>query len=229
MKKITKVDIEKLANEIIAFLEAHNIANDVSIYYNNNVVRSKSEYNTDGNYIYTWIKTYGVNPHDYFEYCAYDHILSMSFEGALYDILNYRGGVLQEKFEDIFERYGLYTERGNSWNLSAYLINDDTEVEYTYYDRPKKTIYLYSINFSTPSELGKIMDIWYDLSAKEDDKGSCVLGAGFNFEWQGDKYFMSAQSPWQGSISWEVHKDTIRKMLEDIGAINIQYDWGRMD
>ena len=153
----------------------------------------------------------------------------MSFEGALYDVLNYRGSVLEEQFEDIFEKYGLYTERGNSWNLSAYLINDDTEVEYTYYDRPKKTIYLYYGRYVASSELAKIMDIWYDLSKKEGNKGSCVLGAGFNFEWQDEKYFMHACSPWQGSISWEAHKDVIHKMLEDIGATNIRYDWGNMD
>ena len=229
MKKITKSDIETLANKIIAFLETHNIAGDVSIYFNNKVLRSKMVVDGTDKYKYVWNEESDVDPHTYFDYAAYDHILSMSFEGALYDVLNYRGGILEEQFEDIFEQYGLYTERGNSWNLSAYLINDDTEVEYTYYNRPKKTIHLYRGNYSTPSELEKIMDIWYDLSKKEGDKGSCVLGAGFNFEWQGEKYFMTAQSPWQGSLSWEAHKDVIQKMLENVGATNIRYDWGRMD
>lgn len=234
MNKITKTDIEKLANEIIAFLEAYGIAESVSIYYNGNVVRSKTQYdwdwvNSEYNAKYTWVKTYDVDPHDYFEYAAYDHILSMSFEGGLYDLLNYSGGSKMDKFMKIFEKYGLYYELGNAWNLTCCLLNDDTEVEYIYYEKPKETIYLHRFDFSSPSELQNIMDIWFDLSKKEGEGGSCVLGAGFNFEWNGDKYFMPAQSPWQGSLSWEEHKDVIHKMLEDIGATEIYYNWGRMD
>lgn len=234
MKKITKADIERLANEIIAFLEAYHIASDVSIYYNGNVVRSKTQYdwdwgNSEYNAKYTWVKTYDVDPHDYFEYAAYDHILSMSFEGGLYDLLNYSGGSKMDKFMKIFEKYGLYYELGNAWNLSCYLIDDNTEVEYTHYEKPKKTIYLHNGNFLNPNELQNIMDIWYDLSKKEGDIGSCVLGAGFGFEWKGEKYFMPAQSPWQGSCSWEAHKDVIHKMLEDVGATEISYAWGIMD
>ena len=228
MNKITKTDIERLANEIIAFLEANDIASDVSIYYNGNVVRSKTEYKGDGEYSYTWVKTENVDPHKYFEYAAYDHILSMSFEGGLYDVLNYGGGRKMDKFMKILEKYGLYYELGNSWNLTCCLI-DDVEVEYTYYERPKEMIRLYRGDFSAPSELQNIMDIWYDLSKNEGDKGSCVLGAGFKFKWNGEEYFMPAQSPWQGSISWEAHKDVIHKMLENIGATEISYKWGIMD
>ena len=229
MNKLTKADIEKLANEIIAFLEAYDIADSVSIYYNGNVVRSKTKYDSECNATRTWLKTEDVDPHKYFEYAAYDHILSMSFEGGLYDVLNYSGGHIYEKFMKIFEKYGLYFELGNAWNLSCYCIDDKTEVEYTHYEKPKKIFYLHSGNFLNPNELQNIMDIWYDLSKKEGEGGSCVLGAGFKFEWNGDSYFMPAQSPWQGSISWEAHKDTIKKMLEDVGATEIYYNWGRMD
>ena len=229
MKKITKSDIEMLAKEITVFLELHNIAGDVSIYFNNKVLRSKMV--TDGidKYKYVWNEEFDVNPHDYFDYCAYDHILSMSFEGGLYDVLNYSGGSKMDKFMKIFEKRGLYYELGNAWNLSVYPINDDMDIEYTKYERPKKTIYLHRGNFLNPSELSEIMDKWYDLSAKESDEGSCVLGAGFEFEWQDDDYFMPACSPWQGSLSWEAHKDTIEQMLEDVGATEIWYNWGRMD
>ena len=229
MNKITKADIERLANEIKAFLEAYQIANSVSIYYNGNVIRSKTEYDLEYNETYSWVKTNGIDPHDYFEYAAYEHILSMSFEGGLYDVLNYSGGSKMDKFMKIFEKYGLYYELGNAWNLTCYLISDDTEVEYTYYEEPKETNYLYNGVFSNPTELQNIMEIWFDLSKKEGEGGSCVLGAGFEFEWKGEKYFMPAQSPWQGSLSWEEHKDVIHKMLEDVGATEIYYNWGRMD
>lgn len=229
MSKITKTDIERLANEIIEFLNKEELASDVSIYFNNKVIRENGSWDNEFNYIPKWETTENVNPHDYFEYCAYDHILSMSFEGGLYELLNYGGGSRMGKFEKIFEKYGLYYELGNAWNLSCYTINGDTEVEYTYYEKPKKKIYLHSGNFLNPRELQNIMDRWYNLSEKEGDVGSCVLGAGFNFEWQNDEYFMPAQSPWQGSCSWEAHKDVVHKMLEDVGATEIRYAWGIMD
>lgn len=229
MKKLTKTNIEELAKEIIAFLEQHELANAVSIYFNNKVIRSRGHYNDDFDYIPKWETTEDVNPHDYFEYCAYDHILSMSFEGGLYHVLNYSYGKREEEFRAIFEKYGLYYEFGNAWNLSAYLCDDDIEVECTKYERPKETIRLHLGNFDTPSELHEIMRTWYNLSKEVGEQGSCVIGAGFEFEWEDNKYFMPACSPHHGSISWETPKDTIKEMLEKIGATNIYYNWGRMD
>lgn len=228
MKTLTKANIEELAKEIISFLEKEELASDVSIYFNNKVMRARGTWDDDYNYIPKWEITDNVSPHDYFEYAAYDHILSMSFEGPLYHVLNYSGGRKDEEFHAIFEKYGLYYELGNAWNLTAYLIDDDVEVEYTKYEQPKETIYIYR-GTDNPPALQAIMDTWYELSKEVGDQGSCVIGAGFEFEWQGDKYFMSACSPWQGSISWETHIDTIRTMLENIGTTNIYYKWGNLD
>lgn len=223
MKTLTKQNIEQLVKEIMAFLEKEGIADSVSVYFNNKVMRSQR--NDDG---YNWVSEKNVNPHDYFEYAAYDHILSMSFEGGLYDVLNYSFGRREEEFDNIFDKYGLYYELGNSWNLSVYPIDDDMEIEYTKYERPKETIVLHQGDY-IPSQLKNIMDIWWDLSKRTGDRGSCVLGSGFNFEWNDDKYFMPAQSPYQGSISWEEHIDVVKQALENIGATEIYYNWGRMD
>ena len=230
MKTLTKTSIEELAKEIMTFLEENELRSGISIYFNNKVIRNEGKWGDDLDYFYMWETTENVNPHDYFEYAAYDHILSMSFEGPLYDVLNYTFGKMEEEFLSIFEKYGLYYELGNAWNLSAYLSDDDIEVEYTKYERPKKTIHLYHLCRETnPEALQTIMDVWYEASKEVGDKGSCVLGAGFEFEWQGDKYFMSACSPYQGSISWETPKDTVKEMLEKIGATKIYYNWGNMD
>ena len=229
MKTLTKANIEELAKEIITFLEVNELASDVSIYFNNKVMRARGTWDKDYNYIPKWETTEDVSPHDYFEYAAYDHILSMSFEGPLYDVLNYTFGRKEEGFNAIFNKWGLYFELGNAWNLTTYSIDDDIEVEYTKYERPKQVIRLYFGNFLNPRELDEIMFAWYNLSKEVGDKGSCVLGAGFEFEWQGDKYFMPACSPYQGSISWETPKDKIQAMLENIGATNIYYKWGNLD
>ena len=228
MKTLTKTNIEALAFEIRLFLERNQLASGVSIYFNNKVMRDRGDYDKDYNYIPKWETTEDVSPNDYFDYCAYDHILSMGFEGPLYDVLNYTFGKKEEAFRSIFERRGLYYEFGNSWNLSVYLSDDDIEVEYTKYERPKETIHLYR-HGSNPYELQLIMDAWYEASKEVGDKGSCVIGAGFEFEWKDDKYFMSACSPYQGSISWEMSKDIVERALEKIGATEIYYKWGHMD
>lgn len=228
MKKLTKTNIEEFANEIIAFLNKYELASYVNIYYNGKVMRSRGRWDDDYNYVPNWVAEDDVDPHDYFEWAAYNHILSMSFEGDLYDVINHRGGALLNTFNMIFNKYDLYYELGNAWNLTAYLIDDDVEVEYTKYERPKETIYIY-YHGNNPSELQNIMNTWYELSKQTGDQGCCVLGAGFKFEWQGNKYFMSACSPWQGNLSWEEHIDTIKKMLENIDATNIYYNWGNMD
>ena len=164
MKTLTKINIKELANEVITFLEKEKLASGVSIYFNNKVMRDRGDYDNNDNYIPKWETTEDVNPHDYFEYCAYDHILSMSFEGPLYEVLNYTFGRKEEEFSAIFEKWGLYYEFGNAWNLSAYPIDSNMEIEYTKYGEPKRTIYLYRYNrMENPSELQSIMDEWFVL------------------------------------------------------------------
>ena len=82
---------------------------------------------------------------------------------------------------------------------------------------------------AAPEELDHIMNRWFDLSDQTGDIGSCVLGAGFSFDYKGDSYFMSVCSPWQGSISWERHIPAVEQMLRDVGCTDIIYKWGRMD
>lgn len=228
MKKLTKQDIESFANEVLAYLEKYSLDYDVYIYYNNKRMHHE----------YDWMNLdqppqiiieEDMNPCDYFQYVNRNHIISMSFEGPLYDSINNSGYRLQG-LQKIFAKYGVYWELGNSWNLSAYPIDDDMEIEFTPYGEPKKKFYLNPWDdTNNPIELQDIMDKWYLLSKQEGEGGSCVLGAGFDFTWDGTDYFMPACSPWQGSLSWEAHVDSVNKMLADIGATNIIYNWGNMD
>ena len=208
-------------------LVANDISHDVSIYYNNKRMKNNYDWRSDENVVSVVVEE-DFNPHDYFEYAAHNHIMSMSFEGGLYHVLNYSFGRTEDEFRKLLEKYGVYYELGNAWNLTVYPINDEMEVEYTVYEEPKEKIYLVS-HQDVPYDLQIIMDKWYWWSMMSGDEGSCVLGAGFNFEWKGDEYFMPAQSPHQGSISWEKHKDEVCELLKEIGATNITYDFGRID
>lgn len=224
MKKLTKTDIECMAYEIAKFLSLEGMATDVRIYFNNKAL----ECDVVDDLTYNWRLINNIDPHTYFEYAAHQHILSMSFEGKLYEILNYLFDERAERLEKIFNHFGLYYELGDAWNLTLYPI-DDMEVEYTYYDSPAPRTYLQRGDMFNPEPLNHIMDTWYENSRCVGDVGSCVLGAGFDFEFKGRWYFMPAQSPYQGSISWEKNKEVVREALEEAGATQISYDWGRLD
>lgn len=228
--KLTKIKIEELVEKIEKFLCEHNLLDDVCIYFNNKRRLWRWSYKTGD---YTVKEEENIDPHNYFEYAARKHIISMSFEGSLYNVLHgYSNGweKIEEKFVNLFHEHGLYYELGNAWNLTCYPNNDDMEIEYTVYEEKLEPEYLYLGNSKyIPPELKNIMLAWYKFSEMTGDKGSCVLGAGFKFTWNGKEYFMSACSPWQGSISWETHTKIIEDMLRNIGATNIHYDFGRLD
>lgn len=126
-RKATKTEFRnkqgKLAKDIINFLLKHEIFDDTFIYVNG---KRYGTYDGEGHYNYgtaSWDNVYvedDKDPKNYFEYAG--KILSMSFEGPLYDILNYGfefGSKWEEEFLEIFKKHGYYYELGNAWNLTA--------------------------------------------------------------------------------------------------------------
>lgn len=111
--------LEELANEIYQWLVSNRMWVDVQIYYDGKCMKT----NDGNNFRYNGepFITEDVDPREYFEYVADPHILSMSFEGTLYDILNYNSGSsLETDFINLFNEYGLYYEMGHMWNLTCY-------------------------------------------------------------------------------------------------------------
>lgn len=221
--KLTKIKIEEMANEIMNFLKKEKLNDDVLIYFNN------KRMNKDG------VEEGEFNPKDYFEYASDNHILSMSFEGGFYGVINgycstnysYK---IMSLFNSILRKYGVYYELGNAWNLTCCLIDDNTEVEYTCYQSKPEPIRIYDLKDTTiPIEIREIGFAWVNFQEKIGDRGSCVLGAGFQFEYKGKEYFLTPCSRFQGSISWERNKSDIENMLNEIGATDIKYNWGVMD
>ena len=65
-----------------------------------------------------------ISPSEYFEY-ADDELVNMTFEGELYQILNYHwdnehAGRLQKEFYQLIDGFGCWYELGNAWNLTIY-------------------------------------------------------------------------------------------------------------
>ena len=105
----------KCAMDVAKVLAKHEAHGDVSIY----VDHKRYSVNADGTLRYD----IDAEAKDYFEYAG--DFLSMSFEGILYDYINYSfefrytPKVLVE-LDKVFKKYGKYYELGNAWNLSLY-------------------------------------------------------------------------------------------------------------
>lgn len=115
--------IEELAYRIYKLLLQNDMWIDVAIYFNGKCMSTSIEdeegykfrYNEEPPFIEE-----GVDPRRCFEYVG--PYLSMSFEGPFYHAMNYDGGAILEKFDDLLHEYGLYYELGDAWNLSLYKI-----------------------------------------------------------------------------------------------------------
>lgn len=122
---MTTVETKGLADELLDCLIKHELWVDCRIYFNG------MAYSTDDNHgrhsynnprkVY---KLTDIYPQDFFDYNG--DILSMSFEGPLYEALNgylgAGGDEVERELSDILEKHGLYYELGNAWNLSVYEI-----------------------------------------------------------------------------------------------------------
>lgn len=234
--KLTKIKLEEMANEIIQFLKKHELDNDVCIYYNNKRVHIGSTWDREKKDFIPYEKVEeDMNPLDYFEYANPKHILSMSFEGAFYDVMNGYDSYsdrMQTQFYNILEKYGVYYELGHSWNLSCFPSTIDyDEIEYTPYERePEPTvIYSHSTSSNIPMELVLIKHMWDKLSSTTQSLGgSCTIGDGFEFKYNGNKYHMVTPN-YQGSCIYEHWIDTIKEELKGIGATEIYYSYGHLD
>lgn len=117
---------KSLAIDIYEWCKKHDLWGDNTIYFDGKAWSNSSEWaGVKGKKIADDLYEYeNKNPCDYFEYGNPD-TLSMSFEGGLYHVLNaYVGGwvKLETEFIKLFEKYNLFYEMGNAWNLAAYEI-----------------------------------------------------------------------------------------------------------
>lgn len=116
---LTPAEREAFALEIIDWLREREMWQDVAIYTNGKCWstsnKEQNEFRCNGEPFVTE----NEDPRKHFEYVREPNILSMSFEGPLYDLLNYGFGNWETEFNKLFERRGLYFELGNYWNLTA--------------------------------------------------------------------------------------------------------------
>lgn len=125
-KTLTSEQKEQLALELIDYLISKGLFTDVTVYVNG---RSYGTYDREHEKFYYNDKDHIVitenkDPRSCFEYVSKDNILSMSFEGPLYNVLNGYSGpyTVYDEMGKICEKYGCYFELGNAWNMTCYYL-----------------------------------------------------------------------------------------------------------
>lgn len=225
--KITKNVIAGMKDEIYAFCKLCGIPkNEFCVFYN-----GKMSSNISKDWRKTVIRvTNDVNPLDYCEYFPENFILGLAYDGSMYELINgYMGNDLYERFTAIFKRNGLYLEHCDSCHaVIANSTNKEEEISYSVFKK-KEIKKIYRAEDAPDSEIQTIMNAWYEMSKAYGDKGACVIGAYMEFDYKGDQYRMSPQSPYQGSLSWESNVDAVKNMLKNAGAENVYFNYGRLD
>lgn len=123
--KLTPERIEMMATEIRQFLIENEIWIDVAIYFNGKCFTTGH----DGKYAYNdpnnLIVVENADPRKVTQYV--NDILTMTFEGPLYDCINGNGEYswqfeerIARELSDIFKKYGCRYELGEAWNLSLF-------------------------------------------------------------------------------------------------------------
>lgn len=113
--------LEELTLKLIMYLQKHRMFHNINIYVNNQRFSSDfhvgdTEKNTSyGNF-------YLADDIDVTQIVEYNNpdTLTMTFEGPLYDELNYNRSNTRRDLEQIFAQYGFYFEQGYAWSLAAY-------------------------------------------------------------------------------------------------------------
>lgn len=121
-KKLTNKQLDKLAVDLIIFLQQHDLFYMVNIYVNNKMLTDNrmkgSEMKTTPFGPYYIIND--INPKDKIEY-ANPETITVTFEGPLYHFINYEGEhSLYKQLCNLFERHGLYLEQGYPWSFALY-------------------------------------------------------------------------------------------------------------
>lgn len=228
----TKKNIETIVEEFKKLLEEHNCQDDVRIYYcgyrDKNISRVYDKVRNEYTEVNKWSYDCMCHPTQYCEYAPCKNIISFSSEGILSDLM-YSGA--PKWLENFALKYSMYIECATSW-FFYFAPNGDWDEWETdnMVIKNQSPIYLYrDEDYGNLPELRIIAKCWEKLCAMSKDEGSCAIGYGMFFVYQGTKYKMIPRSDKQGELSWTQWVDVIKSCLMDVGCTDIFWDCGHLD
>lgn len=120
-KLVTSESMNALAVEIIEFLQEREMFRDVNIYCNDKCFTSS--YSSSGTAAKTKFGAYyivdDVNVAEIIKYNN-PNTITMTFEGPLYQMLNYGPPETEQDFLKLFNKHSLYYILDYAWSLTAY-------------------------------------------------------------------------------------------------------------
>ena len=114
-------ELESLATELRSWLLEHDMWMDVTIYFDG---KAFSTSDRNGHFYYNdpthLVEIENADPHEITEYAG--ELLTMTFEGPLYHLLNYGepDWSLANEFSSIFNKHGYWYEQSHAWDLTIY-------------------------------------------------------------------------------------------------------------
>ena len=120
--RLTPAKMEKVAIELMTYLQKHELFSYVYIYVNGKCY-SDSNFNGLGTCQMTTYGKYYVIPNmpvkEIMEYCNPETI-SVKFDSALYYEINQGDGWVNDDLNKMFKKYGMYFEQGYPSDFSLY-------------------------------------------------------------------------------------------------------------
>ena len=111
--KINKRILRALFKDIVSWFKKQDegfgdlFSADTSIFFDGKQYKATGEYIQDRKA--TDVTEYGK-----------DDSLTMTFEGAMYEVINGDAPIILASFDALFKKHGVYYELGNSWNLTVF-------------------------------------------------------------------------------------------------------------
>ena len=121
-RRLSSAKMEKLAIELLTYLQQHSLFDYVYIYVNNKCY-CQNRIDNQGQRFETKYGRYYIIPdmpvREILEYCNPETI-TVSFDGALYTAINYGYGSTEADLNTMFKKYGMYMEQGHPSDFALY-------------------------------------------------------------------------------------------------------------
>lgn len=121
-RKLTPAKLEKLAIELMEYLQKNEMFEYVYIYVNNKCY-AQSRHNDKGTRHQSKYGHYYIIPdmpvREMLEYCNPETI-TVSFDGALYTAINYGLGTVEADLNKMFKKHNMYFEQGQPSDFALY-------------------------------------------------------------------------------------------------------------
>ena len=216
---LDKFGIELIAFQIIKWADRNGFDYGWSLFYNGQMVtRNESGF----------ITTEDVCPLDYCEFFEDKFVMGMEYENEeLCELFNnYVPSDVHIELEELLIDNGLSIQLCDENHAEFVWEGNMRKVEYMDYEK-KKVHWLYSPSDPKNNRISNIMCAFRLIANRAGEGGNEITDEYIEFSYKGIQYHMC--SPCYTEHSYSVAAPKVAKMLEDIGATDIEINYGHVE